>query len=309
LRALGEWPDPAPASRLLEAARRLGSSRQQVLALRGYVRLAGMAEDATAMYAQAFTLAQRPEDKKQVLAGLAVADQPAALDLVLAQLADETVRTEAGLAAVQIAARLQADHRDAVVRAMRAVVESVPDETLRDQAVDVLESVDERSGHILVWSVAGPFRLAGKDGRALFDETLPPGRDDFPAASWKPLEKGVGSWDINLSAALGDSDDTAACLRSRVWSPRTQPARMELGSDDAVKVWLNGALVHANFLSRSMSPRQDRVMVTLEEGWNTLQAKVVNVGGGWAFCCRLRAPTGGALPGLKYQQSGSASGR
>ncbi len=41
-------------------------------------------------------------------------------------------------------------------------------------------------------------------------------------------------------------DNRVAYLRTKVWSPKEQKARLELGSDDGVKVWLNGQLVHAN---------------------------------------------------------------
>jgi hypothetical protein len=41
------------------------------------------------------------------------------------------------------------------------------------------------------------------------------------------------------------------------------------------------------------------VPATLEEGWNEVLLKVVDFGGAWAACLRVRAPDGGRLDGLK----------
>jgi len=60
-----------------------------------------------------------------------------------------------------------------------------------------------------------------------------------------------------------------------------------LGSDDSVKVWLNGKLVHENWTFRGLTPDTDRVPVTFRKGKNQLVLKIQNGGGDWGFCCRL----------------------
>jgi hypothetical protein len=60
-----------------------------------------------------------------------------------------------------------------------------------------------------------------------------------------------------------------------------------IGSDDAVKVWLNGELVHKNWTSRGVEFDDDRVAVTFKKGANQLVLKIQNRGGPWGFCCRL----------------------
>jgi len=57
---------------------------------------------------------------------------------------------------------------------------------------------------------------------------------------------------------------------------------MLVGSDDAVKVWLNGVLVHNNPISRGSSDYQDRFLVTLKEGKNVLLIAVYEGRGGWS---------------------------
>ncbi len=159
----------------------------------------------------------------------------------------------------------------------------------------------EFEGYILDWAVCGPFREKDKDAHALFDVVLPPERPDAKDVKWTPLTKGLGTWDVNLNTALGGGDDIAAYARTRVWSPADHEARLELGSDDGIKVWLNGSVVHANNTERGLAPRQDAVKVGLKQGWNQLLLKVTNRSGDWGFCCRLRQPDGAALEGLKVE--------
>jgi hypothetical protein len=60
-----------------------------------------------------------------------------------------------------------------------------------------------------------------------------------------------------------------------------------VGSDDAVKVWLNGELVHENWVIRGVGIDNDRVTVNFREGTNQLVLKIQNTGGPWGFCCRM----------------------
>jgi len=76
-------------------------------------------------------------------------------------------------------------------------------------------------------------------------------------------------------------------LRAKIWSPRKRSATLELGSDDGVKVWLNGETVHANNALRGVTPGQDKVDVTLQRGSNELMLKVTNGGGDWGAIVRV----------------------
>jgi hypothetical protein len=115
------------------------------------------------------------------------------------------------------------------------------------------------------------------------------------------LDKGVGSWDINLESMYGGRNHAPAYVKTRVWSPTAQKVRLELGSDDAIKVWLNGRKVHEAYQHRGLSPRQDRVETDLKQGFNDLLLKVVDHEGGWQFCCRIRKPDGSAIENLRFQ--------
>ena len=63
-------------------------------------------------------------------------------------------------------------------------------------------------------------------------------------------------------------------------SPREQETTMLVGSDDEVKVWLNGELVHYNPVIRGAGDYQDAFPVTLKQGANVLLVAVDNRGHG-----------------------------
>jgi HEAT repeat protein len=301
VRTLSEWPNAGPAEDLLVLARTSASEAEKGVALRGYVRMAGLSENPTSMYVRAMELAKQPEEKKLVLAGLGAAGSDQAMKIVEPYLKDEGLREAAAGAAVQIADRLR--QRDAA-RA-RAVLDNVlsivQDSRTRQGAKDIINEMEQYEGYILDWYASGPYTGKAKDGQEAFDTVFEPEKPEAQDVKWAALTRGIGSWDINLETAFGSRDHVAAYVRTRVLSPAAQEARLELGSDDALKVWLNGELVHGEYRNRGLSPRQDIVKVKLREGWNDLLLKVVDHEGGWAFCCRVRQPDGGAIEGLKVE--------
>ncbi|RKU20646.1 hypothetical protein C6503_05590 [Candidatus Poribacteria bacterium] len=63
-------------------------------------------------------------------------------------------------------------------------------------------------------------------------------------------------------------------------APEEQKTTMFVGSDDAVKVWLNGELVHKAFVIRGADDYQDFFSVTLKQGKNVLLVALDNHGHG-----------------------------
>ena len=63
-------------------------------------------------------------------------------------------------------------------------------------------------------------------------------------------------------------------------SPREQETTMLVGSNDGVKVWLNGKLVHKALVDRGANDYQDAFPVTLKRGANVLLVAIDNNGHG-----------------------------
>jgi hypothetical protein len=87
-------------------------------------------------------------------------------------------------------------------------------------------------------------------------------------------------------------DQSVAYLRTEIVSDRQKAARLEIRSDDGVKVWLNGELIHENNVSRGIADGVDTVDVTLDEGVNRLMLKITEDILGWGAVVRMRPPVG-----------------
>jgi hypothetical protein len=229
------------------------------------------------------------------------AESPGAIELALTFLDDKELGPTAGVAAVRIAYRLRDTHKKLARQALERVITEVNHDDVRQRAQEVLNDMDRFEGHLLNWLVVGPFVEKGKDGTAVYDMVFDPEKPDAQDVQWVVLDKGIGTWDINLEAMLGSHDHCAAYLRTRVWCPQEQDAALEMGADDAVKAWLNGKLVYEKWTQNSAAPRQHRAEVRLKQGWNDLLLKAVDFEGGWVVACRVRARNGIAIDGLKVE--------
>ncbi len=103
--------------------------------------------------------------------------------------------------------------------------------------------------------------------------------------AWKEAEPAEGR--IDLAQAVGARDYALAYAWTEVSAPEASSVLLGLGSDDAVKVWLNGELVHRNWVMRALSPDQDLVALDLRKGRNQVLLKIQNGSQAWAFAARF----------------------
>jgi hypothetical protein len=90
-------------------------------------------------------------------------------------------------------------------------------------------------------------------------------------------------------------------LKARVFCPQAQTVALEIGSDDGVRLWLNGAPRHANNAARSFTTGEDKVTADLKEGWNDFLLKITQHTAGCAASVRIRTPEGKPIPGLRME--------
>ncbi|MGE5295452.1 MAG: S41 family peptidase [Solirubrobacterales bacterium] len=112
---------------------------------------------------------------------------------------------------------------------------------------------------------------------------------------------------INLIRHLSYEKYATGYAWARIDMPAETPAILGIGSDDAVKVWLNGKLVHENWTSRPVKADDDLVRVTFQAGSNTLLLKVQNNTELWGFACRRLDPNTLGDKLLSAVQSGDAN--
>jgi hypothetical protein len=160
LRILAEWPDGSASEILLQTAASATDSTTIILALRGAIRGIGLQKDKStperiAAYQKVVSLAaDRPEEKKRILAGLAELQDPEILPLVAGQLGDPAVADEVEQALLQLASRLPRD--SAIVDALNKLIQATSKQSVRLQAGEILKRMQglnfESAGWI--WSAA-----------------------------------------------------------------------------------------------------------------------------------------------------------
>ena len=308
IRAMCDTRDAELLPDVLKLAREGREANFRILALRGGVRLTQDDEVKLSIRQRVETLqsllasAQGAGEKRLVLAGLANLSEIEAFKTVLPLLDDISVQAEAAQAATRIAGTVLGAEPEVVRTAMKKVVALPTDDGVRKVAADVLAQLDAMASYLTAWEVAGPYEENGKDYLALFDRVFPPETDDGPGISWKVLPAGTDRqqpYAMDLLKALG-GEQKVAYARTRIYSEKEQAACLELGSDDGVKAWLNGKLVHANNATRALTPGADKVSITLRQGSNSLLLKITQNNQGWGFCARLVDSGGKPLEGVRF---------
>ena len=141
IRALCDWPDAGVADELLKLVQQSKSEKYRLLALRGYIRIAGLAtlprEQRLAMCREALRVANRDDQRQAILGVLSHMASADALALVLPLLDAESSKEEAGVAAVAIGETLAASQPAAVKAAMDKVLKTVKDAEVLRRATEL----------------------------------------------------------------------------------------------------------------------------------------------------------------------------
>jgi hypothetical protein len=154
VRALADWRDANAAPRLLEIARDADDQTSRILALRGYLRLAGVQDkrpvaQTVEMYRQALATATRPDEKRLAISGLSAVRHVDALKLVAEYAADDEVGAEAALAALKIVTPQERSQRppsgDEVTAALEKVAAAVKDDATREKIKSHLEKTAQKT--------------------------------------------------------------------------------------------------------------------------------------------------------------------
>jgi hypothetical protein len=148
IRALADWPTSEPAVELLKVAESSGNKVHRILALRGFVRLLGLASERPAgetieMYKKAMSLAPDAGEKKKVLSGLANTKSLAALQMAAGYLGDEVLAVEAGAAVVNIAGGIYADYPEQAKNMLNQIIKTTKIDSLREQAQEVINNLEQ----------------------------------------------------------------------------------------------------------------------------------------------------------------------
>lgn len=99
---------------------------------------------------------------------------------------------------------------------------------------------------------------------------------------------------VDLESEYGEREYVIAYASTEIRVPSSREALLAVGSDDGVKVWLNGELVHQYWGGRSLIPDEDLIPVRLHSGRNRLLLKIQQMEYDWGFSCRFISTAGPA---------------
>jgi hypothetical protein len=177
-------------------------------------------------------------------------------------------------------------HRDRAARRARELADSL--EAIRQQVPGpaARETGTDEPRPLVAWRLVGVFPIDGGPPLAI-DKPVDLGakftdKKGQPAV-WKPSAPVDAEGTIDIGQLYGREDRSAAFGYSEISRPTARAARMLVGSDDTLTVWLNGKMVYDFRGDRSYRAATDRVDVWLVEGANRILVKCGNGNGEWKF--------------------------
>jgi hypothetical protein len=155
------------------------------------------------------------------------------------------------------------------------------------------------------WHVIGPFRGGAQDRVSLDLQTPLESTDRFRTdrpnlTSTFPVNGHVLTWQlaragtkgyVDLTSLLGMSEWSVAYAYAEVESVHARETVLRCGSDDGIRIWLNGEQIHSREIGRAYRPNDDEVAIYLRPGVNRLLVKIDNYQGGWGFGVSIPRPT------------------
>jgi hypothetical protein len=143
------------------------------------------------------------------------------------------------------------------------------------------------------WMVAGPF-LTESAGSGFEKDYGPEGKIDPNAqykddkgneVKWRALK--MSNYAFDFAKDLSKEPNCLAYAATNIHAPQDMEAYFATGSDDGIRIWLNGELVLSQRVWRGVKLDEDWTKVKLKQGSNRVLVKNDNGSGGWGFAFRV----------------------
>jgi CubicO group peptidase (beta-lactamase class C family) len=164
-------------------------------------------------------------------------------------------------------------------------------------------NVSQAGKFMKTWLIAGPFPVSDAPNpdaglqeqgfkrdiistvKVSSGNPVPPLSDKQIEFKWQPVSSGDDI--VDLDKFYNGKDFVYAYALAEIEASAPTNVILALGSDDGVKLWHNGKLVHDNWIPRGVIKDNDLVPLKLVKGSNQLLLKVQDMQGGWGFTARL----------------------
>jgi len=137
------------------------------------------------------------------------------------------------------------------------------------------------------------------DPKAALQEDYVLGKEVRPAVGgqWKLVQSESGL--VRLLDAVGRLENSIVHAHAYLFSDTDRTVQLWLGSDDGIKVTVNGETLYTDPMARGADSRKIK-SVPLKRGWNTLLLGISQGGGDWNFCVRIMDDEGEPTTGVSY---------
>ncbi len=274
------------------------------------LRAKGLIDPAGLAYGHLYVLAADQPERDRALAGLIACPSAGGFDLLLGAGGLTSFEGLPAAARVAVAGSL---FRAGRTEQANAALDTLLGQPLVGADVSALigqlgasageMKLGRRLGFIPQWKVVGCFPFGGP-GTGLDAANVGEPEIDLGATYQTP--KGDVGW-IDLSAdnptgtadlmqLYGMPEKVVAYAYAEVESATERDVVLRMASDDGIKVWVNGQVVHNHDIDRGAQLDQDQAPAHLVAGKNRILVKISQGGGGWNFSLRLTTPEGVAIP-------------
>jgi hypothetical protein len=162
--------------------------------------------------------------------------------------------------------------------------------TSRGNIQEFIDRVKAENMFLMDWWIIGPFDNPDQKGL----QVVYPPEKEFDtdktyhgrknrSVTWKRYNNEFSGY-IDLAKLYGElSDSGVAYARQTIEVTKDTDLRIGVGSNDGVRLWINGKLLLDKKVARKAEPNQDVLTVPLKKGKNTILLKIDQFGGGWGF--------------------------
>lgn len=152
-----------------------------------------------------------------------------------------------------------------------------------------IEKVKHQYTYLTNWWIIGPFDNPNEKGLQIkyppeneFETEKPYVGKNEQTIRWQHIENKESGY-MDFTKLFDDRIDGVAYARTTMESKQDGKIKIGIGSNDGVRLWVNGSVVLSNQIARKAEPNQDIIIVNLKKGKNDILIKIDQTGGGWGF--------------------------
>ena len=145
------------------------------------------------------------------------------------------------------------------------------------------------------WRLYGPYPMTGPVDVGLSKPNGPESQllseSEYEVAPPAFVVKRSPGQKVDLAELMGENKDCIALATSHFHLESDQSLKFLVRSDDGIRVWIDGELVHDNPAVRQLWKQQDQIEVPLKAGKHHILVKISQADGQWGFVVDAVTPS------------------